>query len=222
MVGIDITKIDGIAPPFDLSQEQEAAVEHYAIYRGQDGVIDYDNPVATMALDDTQVTIENQDLPPNTIWHYIRRQVAACGLESPDSPACIVRIAEDGEMIPLTPNKPVQLTAAPLAGGKFLLRWRYTPIDEEITPTGFCIYIDSGDGFDFELPDAVLEYGLGGRGEFQWTSDAYQHGQRCKFCVRAYATENGETQNIDYASAVADSIGPDAITDVYATVEQLP
>jgi hypothetical protein len=219
------------------------------VYRGQDGNIDYDNPVAVMDFDDIQVAIEGQDLPPNTIWHYIRRRVSDCGIESKDSPVCIVKVNAEGAMMLDMPNRPLMVTVNPLSGGRFLLRWRYTPIDEEVTPTEFRIYIDSGAttltrmrnkpeieslrfgplhsearsaGFDFNLPDAVVEYGLGGRGEFQWTSDAYADGLRCKFCVRAYAEDKGETQNTDYVSAIANHLGPDVIIDIYSTVEQLP
>jgi len=191
------------------------------IYRGQDGIIDYENSVALMSSSDSQVSIPNQVLPPDTIWYYIRRQVAPCGLESPDSPACIIRIDADGDMLPTTPNQPLSVTAIQFAGGKFLLRWRYTPIDHEIVPTGFHVYVDSGSGFNFAVPAATVNYKLGGHGEFKWESGAYSHGQRIKFCVRAYAQGKGETQNTDYVAAVADALGPESITDVYATVEQL-
>jgi hypothetical protein len=218
------------------------------VYRGQDGNIDYDNPVAVMDLDDIQAAIADQDLPPNTIWHYIRRRVSDCGIESKDSPVCFVRMDANGEMQLEMPNRPLMVIVKPISGGRFLLRWRYTPIDEEVKPTEFRIYIDTGaltltrmrnkpgieslrfgtlhsetipGGFDFNLPETIVKYGLGGRGEFQWTSDAYIHGTRCKFCIRAYAANKGETQNTDYVSAIADHEGPDAITDIYSTVEQL-
>jgi hypothetical protein len=193
---------------------------YHIVYGGQDGNINYENPLAIMAFAE-HVYIPDQVLPPNTIWHYIRRKVALCGIKSKDSPVCIVRIDVNGEMMLDAPNRPLSLTVAPLASGRFLLRWRYTPIDEEITPTEFHIYIDYGGGFDFDSPTAIIEYGFGGRGEFRWTSDTYSHNQRCKFCVRAYAEDNGETRNTDYASAVADHLGPDVITGIYATLEQL-
>jgi hypothetical protein len=110
-----------------------------------------------------------------------------------------------------------------LSGGRFLLRWHYTHLDEEVAATEFRIYIDSGEGFDFNTPAEIISYDsnlLGG--DLKWTSDAYPHGQRVKFCVRAYAEDKGETQNTDYVSAVADHLGPEAITDIYATMDQLP
>ena len=203
-------------------QSFTTALEFCRVYRGQDGNIDYDNAVAVMGLNDAQVSIPNQVLPSNTIWYFIRRRVAPCGLESADSPACIVRIDSAGSMIPEMPNTPQSITVNQLEGGKFLVRWRYTTIDHEIAPTEFRIYVDSGSGFNFTTPTAVVNYKLGGRGEFTWESGAYTHGQRIKFCVRAYAQEKGETQNTDHVAAVADALGPEAITDVYATVEQLP
>lgn len=196
--------------------------DYHRIYRGQDGNVDYLNPVAIMGLNESQISIPGQALPPNTIWYYLRRQVAPCGLESPDSPACIVRIDSAGDMVPVTPNQPLLVTAIRLAGGKFLIRWRYTPISQEIVPTGFHIYADSGSGFNFAEPTGTISYKLGGRGEFKWESDSYPHGHRIKFCVRAYALGKGETLNTDYVAAVADAVGPEAITDVFATVEQLP
>lgn len=163
--------------------------DFYNVYRGQDGVFDYENPVAVMALEDEQVTIPDQDLPPNTTWHYIRRRVSGdCELESPDSPACIVRIDSNGEMLGSIPNTPTKLAVEGLADGKVKLRWRYAPSEEEIAPAGFHIYIDSGAGFDFETPDAIVPYRGGGpkAGEFDWTSESLTHGELYRFCVRSY------------------------------------
>ena len=196
----------------------------YKVYRGQDGAFDYENPVAEMALDDEQVSIPNQDLPPNTIWHYIRRRVAACcEKESPDSPACIVRINSAGEMLGSTPNAPTNLAAEGLADGKIKLRWRYVKLEEEIAPSGFYIYIDSGAGFDFENPDAIIPYHRGRpkAGEFDWTSESLTNGEIYRFCVRSYRTGAGESQNTDFVSIVADSVGPAAIVDLFVSVEEI-
>ena len=165
------------------------------IYRGQDGVIDYETPIVVMALEDTSVEIPNQALPPNTTWHYVRRRVAGdgCEKESPDSPVCIVRINSDGDMLGNIPNAPTNLAAEGLADSKVKLRWRYAPLDEEIAPTGFHIYIDSGEGFDFETPDAEIPYRGGGpkADEFDWTSESLTHGEIYRFCVRSYRIAGG-------------------------------
>jgi len=159
------------------------------VYRGQDGVMDYGSVQAVMELGDSQVSIANQNLPAGTRFDYLRRQASGCGLESPDSDVCTVRIGADADMLSLMPNRPLDLQAETIAGGKIRLRWRYSRDGEEIAPTGFRVYIDSGSGFNFASPAATVDYGLGGFGEFEWTSDALSDGTLYKFCVRSYCDE---------------------------------
>lgn len=192
------------------------------VYRGQDGIIDYDDTVAFMAEDDVQVVIPDQDLPPDTTWHYIRRKVTACGLESPDSPACIVVIDSNGDMTGPTPPAPAGVSVEKVAGAKLKVRWRYSPTAQEVEPTGFNIYMDSGSGFDFGLPEAIVAYNQGGYGEFDWTSASLTDGQLYRFTVRSYRSGGGESQNTDYVSAAADSTGPDAITGLIASWQEVP
>jgi len=180
----------------------------HTIYRGQDGKMDYDNIQAAMDLNAADVAILAQDLPPNTIWHYIRRRCGDCGLESPDSPACIIIINSDGDMIASTPNVVKHLTAVQLSGGRLKLRWHYYGTTEEVKPTGFKIFMDSGSGFDFGTPDAIVSYR--GAIEHSWTSPALVHGQRYKFIVRSYTENAGQTINTNYVAALADALGPPA------------
>lgn len=191
----------------------------YTVYRGQDGDIDYDSVQAVMDLDDSEVTIVGQDLPPGTIWRYIRRQVSDCGMESADSPVAVIPIDSAGDMIAATPNVPMDLQAEQVVGGKIKIKWRYSRLGQEISPTGFNIYIDSGGGFDFDTPDDTVAYNLGGNGEFEWESDALNDGDSYRFCVRSYTTGAGETQNTNYVAEVADSGGPDAVTGLTASWE---
>jgi len=217
-----ITELSVLSLPGRLhsfSAKAAAAAAAYRIYRGQDGVMDYETIIATMTLDQVQVSIEDQELPPNTIWHYIRRQVSGCGLESSDSAACTVIIDASGGMVDNAPNPPSDLTIEGLSNGRFKLRWRYTKIEEELPPTGFKIYIDSGSGFDFNTPQDTVSYGFGGIGEFEWTSDTLTHGQAYRFCVRSYRTDAGQTLNTDYVSGIADAVGPSAITGLRASWE---
>ena len=196
-----------------FSAKAAAAVAAYRIYRGQDGVIDYDTIIETMTAEQAQVTITDQELPASTIWHYIRRKVTeCCEVESPDSPVCIVQIDADGNMIANVPNVPTDLTIEGLSNGRFRLRWHYTKLLEEAEPTGFKIYMDSGSGFNFDSPEDTVLYGFGGLGEYEWTSDPLSHGQLYRFCVRSYTTEAGETQNTNYVSGIADAEGPTAVT----------
>jgi hypothetical protein len=194
----------------------------FNIYRGQDGVMDYGTVVATMDLADTQVTIPAQNLTAGTRWVYARRRKASdCSLESPDSPGCEVRIADDGDMIADAPNTPSNLQAAAIAGGSIRLRWRYCEIRQPVTPTAFRIYIDSGSGFNFAVPSATLTYSFGGGGEFTKTITGLTAGVSHRFCVRAYnGTTGGETQNTSAVSATPVSAGPTGLPTPIASVEQ--
>ncbi len=193
--------------------------DEFNIYRGQDGSIDYSTAVATMDLTDTEVQIAAQDLPVNTIWHYVRRQLSECALESDPSDPCLVQIDADGEMILDTPNIPDSAAVEQVAGAKLKVRWRYSELAQEIAPTGFRLYIDAGSGFDFDTPDATVAFALGGGPEFSWTSGALNDGQTYKFVVRAYRTGSGETQNTSFLSAVARSSGPSGLTGVTGSWE---
>lgn len=188
------------------------------VYRGQDGNINYGVPVAVMELDDEQVVIESQDLPPNTIWHYVRKRTSPdCSLMSDPSPACVVRIDADGNMIGMTPNPPAGLKAELKVDGKVRLLWLYSRYRHEIPPTGFYVYIDSGSGFDFNTPDATVTYRANPGGFYKWLSGQLVHGQLYKFCVRAYRDGAGESQNTGYVSAIADAQGPPAISGIMAS-----
>jgi len=197
----------------------------HTVYRGQDGNIDYDVVQAVMELTDASVTIANQDLPADTIWHFVRRRVSCCGLESPDgSPLCIVKIDSAGDAFDKMPNQPLDLTVTAQKAGKVKLQWRYSAAGQQIAPTGYKIYTDSGSGFDFETPtatvaaSAAMARNLGSENP-SWTSAALTNGQLYKFCVRSYTTAGGETTNTNYVAVRADSVGPAAITNITATWE---
>lgn len=190
------------------------------VYRGQDGDIDFDNPVAVMAEQDTEVSITGLDWPPNTIWHIVRCAISDCDCQTRSEPSepCIIRIDSNGEMVEAMPNAPVYLAAAPLIGGKIRLQWMYLRERQEVAPDRFQVYIDDGGGFDFSEPAAEIDYSL--KREFQWTSEPLVHGQRYKFCVRSARQGAAESQNTNFVAAVADSEGPDAITNLYLSVEE--
>lgn len=208
-----------IRPVSPLFVPAAVPVGYYNVYRGQDGNMDYSDPVAVMVLGEADVTIIDQDLPPLTRWHFVRRQVSACDLESPDSDICRVEIDSAGDMILATPNPPTGLVAEVLAGAIIRLRWRYSQLGEEVTPTAFRIYVDSGSGVDFSTPDATIDYVLGGS-EREWTSGSLVDGTMYKFCVRSYHNDPGtESSNDNFVSATADSTGPAAITGISGRVE---
>lgn len=217
-------KVDGKIDSHDFGVIAHAPFVHepddIAVFIGQDGNIDYEKePIAYMSHEDTQVSIEGLYLPPNTIWHVTRCGLSECGILSEPSPSCIIMIDENGDMVGMTPNSPSDLTAELLAGGKIRLHWRYSNYQQQIAPSSFRIYIDSGSGFDFDNPNDEISYSY--RSEFSWTSDILIHGQRYKFCVRSYRTDGGESQNTDFVSAIADAVGPPAITDLQISWEEI-
>ncbi|MCJ7777791.1 MAG: hypothetical protein MUP16_05705 [Sedimentisphaerales bacterium] len=126
------------------------------VYRGQDGNINQNEVQAVVPTDDSQVIIPYQELPENTIWHYVRRAASHCGLESPDSPVCIIQIDAAGDMLLASPNPPSNQQISQSAGGKFLLRWRYSHFGEAVRPTGFNIYINAGELLFGSFEDALF------------------------------------------------------------------
>lgn len=249
------------------------AADGITVYRGQDGDIDYDHPVALMAIDDDELSLAGQELPANTVWHYVRRAVKkCCGLESVDSDFCRVRVGTNGGMILNAPNPPLDLTADLLSGGRIRLRWFYSAAGQEVAPTGFNIYMTEsalslealnesrrpltmgwfpqdydhawpltggwfvstgGDEVDYSIPADTVYFaegpwgreiaggmgGMLGKKSYEWTSDLLTDGQLYRFAVRSFNKNFGESQNADYVTVVADSIGPAAITGITASWE---
>lgn len=209
----DIAAVDDIAPPLGIT----GGLDYYNIYRGQDGDIDFNTPVAVMLEGDTRVNIANQDLPAGTIWHYVRKKAAACcGKESIASPLCIVVIDGSGEMIGLTPNSPILLEVQQLFGGAFGVRWTYYTDDQEVQPTGFNIYADSGLGWALA---AQLDYRRG-QTRWLWDSPVYAHGSVVKWLVKSFYTSGGESNNAAFAAAIADAEGPNTQIAMMASFEE--
>lgn len=137
---LDSSDFGPMAHPPHILESQSGYEIH--VFRGQDGVMDYNNIIAKMSIDDEQILIPNQELPPNTIWHFVRKTYSLCCCKYSDpSPPCIIMIDACGNMIGATPNAPTNLVAEPTFGGKIRLRWRYSRYAQEVPPTGFRIYM---------------------------------------------------------------------------------
>lgn len=193
--------------------------DSYNIYRGQDGQIDYGTVIETMAIDDTDVSIVGQDLPPNTIWHYVRRQVRGdgCGLEGESSDPCVVAIDLNGDMRPESPNPPTDVIAEPISGGKIRLRWRYSSAGEEIAPGGFAVYQANSHEFS-EVPTSILIGGILPMNEFSWVSDVLADGLYY-FVVKSFTFSGGLSFPSSLVTAFADSEGPPAIVNLIAEAD---
>jgi len=190
----------------------------YDIYRGQDGRINYETPVATMWPGQEVVEIADQDLPANTTWHYVRRAVrlCCCGKESDDSHACIVRIASDGQSIGPSPNPPTDILAEPIAGGAIRLRWRYEPGGQAVAPETFSISLDT---LDNEVGVVPAGFAIGG--VYVWLSEPFEHGRLVRLCVRSAGRDGARSSNTYFVSAVADAQGPEAIHGLLVEVDDV-
>ena len=199
-------RVGDIVVGFECAYVQPGSRDYVAVIEKHEG----------MEIGGTTIAIAHQDLPANTIWHYVRRQVTDCGLESADSDPCVVVIGAAGSSTGSAPRAPYNLVASLQPAGAIRLDWRYSGTDSPRTPTGFRVYQDSGSGFDFDTPAATVTPRVPltrGTHDQAWVSGALSHGQRYRFCVRSYCA-TGESQNCDSVSIVADAVGPAAITDL--------
>ena len=188
--------------------------DYYNVYGGRDGEIDYETAVAMMELDAEEVEIADQDLPANSIWHYVRRQVRdECGLESESSDACIVQIDGDGQARSPAPNTPQALTAEAIAGGKVKLRWRYSPDGQAAAPHGFAVYQTQVRPFG-STPAGIVFGGFAPNMEFTWYSLELAEGT-WHFAVVAFNNGGGISPPAT-VMAVVDATGPAAIQTLLA------
>lgn len=194
----------------------------HVVYCGRDGQVDHDAIQAVMEIDAASININAQSLGTNAKWHYVRRQVSGCGIESPDSPVCSVETDVNGDMRGEAPNSPGELMIEQLSGARLRLRWVYNPLNEAVSPAGFNVYQDSGDGFDFDNPVGLMRYAR--QRNFAWPSAQLEHGKLYRYIVRAYAVDGEiETEELNsrIVAAVADSQGPAAISGAAITWEEV-
>lgn len=201
----------------NVSVREVLPEDAYRLYRGQDGDIDYETGVAEMALADTEVSIAAQDLPPGTVWHFVRRQVRVdCGLESASSDPCIIVVNADGSVSPGAPNVPIGLTAEALVGGKVRLRWRYSTDRQAKPPHGFAVYQAQAKPFD-DTPAGLVVGGMGLMDQFTWISDVLADGMWL-FAVRSFNNDGGLSDLSSVVSVTVDGLGPPAIQTLLAEV----
>lgn len=181
----------------------------YRVYRGQDGNIDYNTIVANIHLYDSQIEISDQDLGPNTIWHYIRRLVSDCGLESPDSPACVVAIDGDGNLAKSNPNAIFEIKINQIDGDKAELVWYYCPLEQKSVPVCFNVYCsDDTSQIDYENPVGCIGYKS--RTFCSYRSEILTP-LRYLFSIRAEDAAGVENNSQKQLSIQFDTLNPDAI-----------
>lgn len=215
-----VLSIDEIAFLYNGGDGTEALVsppDTYHIYRGQDGAIDYETPVAAMGLDDDQVIVTEQDLPAGSIWHYVRRRVrACCGLESAPSAVCVVRIGPDGLVLLPGPNPVGDLTAEAMAGGRVRLRWRYSADGQDAAPAVFAIRAGQTRPLADEPVDSVAAMPAG---SYRWESDVLTEGVWF-FSVQAVGADGGVGPVSPLAAVLVDATGPGSIVNIIAEADE--
>lgn len=113
-----------------------------------------------------------------------------------------------GYWVGARPNAPGDLQVAPAAGGTLLLRWTYSREGEQAEPYEFHVYHDGGTGtVDFDSVVANVPYRRG-RFHCSYLSEAFDHGTRIRWAVRAVSTSKVEDGNEQVVSAWADAQAP--------------
>lgn len=177
------------------------------LYRGTGGVVDYDVPVGAVSPTDADPdTVRNYPTFPlaaSTEYVFAVRAVGRGGAEEQNTDL-VHTLTTDADGAPLgpAPNPPINVTAAPQAGGKILLAWQTSPRGEAARAASFHIYHDDGSGtVDFSEP-------LASTVRRSYLTDAYADGTTVKFVVRAVSADDVEEANTNTVSATADAAGP--------------
>jgi len=107
------------------------------------------------------------------------------------------------------PNSPSDLRVTPVANGRFLLRWVYSPEGEMVAPQQFNIYTDEGSGVvDYSINYDFVDY-RPGQIHYEIQTNYFAHGTRVKWAVRAESSVQAvEDDNENVVIAESQVNGP--------------
>jgi len=112
-----------------------------------------------------------------------------------------------GALIAQFPNAPNTLIATPKEGAKAQLDWKYNTFEQEVAPTVFNVYHNSGAGpIDYGTIQDTVSY-IAGVFQYRATLIGLTDGLTYDFGVRSKAGAN-EEQNTNTASALIDGTAP--------------
>lgn len=158
---------------------------------------------------------------PSTTYCYRLFAVGGGGVENTVEEV-VAEAAFDaaGNWIGARPNPPSDLRVVSLSGGRFLLKWTYSPEGEPAEPGEFRVYSDGGTGgpIDYDAPVAVVAFRWG-RFHYAYVSAAFAHGTRVRWAVRAATSTGVEEPNPHQAVGWAEAAPPPANPAVLVTVE---
>lgn len=146
---------------------------------------------------------------PSTTYYYWLCTVGGGGAENRLDETVVEAVFDaTGQWIGARPNPPTDLRVSALSGGRFLVKWTYSPQGEQAEPGEFRVYTDSGVGtIDYSSPVGTITYHRG-RVHFEYTSAAFAHGTRTRWSVRAATATGIEERNAQLATAWAEAQAP--------------
>lgn len=186
----------------------------YNLYRGTPTIedIDYSVPVGAAGPGVGQVAnFAWWSHAADTEYFYVLRAIGGGGVESASSaPPVAVAFDAAGIFIGGRPNHPTDLCVSPTSCGRFVLRWSYSALGEEVSPDEFRVYSDGGSGtMDYETVVGQVAYHPGQTCFGYTTEECLGHGSRRKWVVRAVSVNERDDGNESTVEAVADAEGPD-------------
>ncbi len=128
----------------------------------------------------------------SSVYHYAGQEISGFGLRGTLSEPVRVEFDATPASRGGLPNVVRHLHVQPIAGGKFQLRWTYSPRGQGDYPADFRVFDDGGTGtIDYDTPltssvsnEAYVSYAPP-RDVFRFTTAAYAHGAQRKFAVVA-------------------------------------
>ncbi len=135
-------------------------------------------------------------------FQYAAANAFGSGIASPFFEPVRVDFDDAGQRIdPPLPMFPVRLTAQPVAGGQFRLRWEYDPYGQGAWPRDFQVFGGPPGEVDYDAPltdgttglDAVRV--VGAQRSFSFITPAYAEGEELAFGVRGRNTNGVAEKN---------------------------
>ncbi len=142
-------------------------------------------------------------------YHYRVVPIGGGGVENwAEVTATRVVLDEAGDWIGSLPNAPTDLRVSARTAGRFAVQWTYLSQGQETAPAGFHLYTNAGgEGIDYGSVRYATPY-IPGTVYYEVLTDAYPHGRRSDWAVRAYTVRGFEEQNMASAFAEARSEAP--------------
>lgn len=145
----------------------------YRLYRGEDAAPDF--TASPWEEFNSLPHTTSGTLAAGHAYHFVLREVNAYGLESANEDAVVLTIDGSGNLTPVAPADPVEISVAPAEGGrvKVTAYYRYLA-DGAHAATKFLVYL-SADGSDpdpaTDTPTEVTFTARDGIAKLEWTSD---------------------------------------------------